>query len=393
MNKQHKHTCPLGEYDADEDSEEIMLINMIFSSSKRQKLSHLYLPRTVEDKILMEFDRRLLRMDKINFLKLTNILYSDLIRRKYQRVDIESGLQQPQLSPLQISYLGIRYMAGGRDLDLERSLNNNMVLPTSSLYYFIHIFLDAVMKNKELEINFNLTNPGVYVNGWRKKYHDSSFVDVVGCLDETEIIIKSTSTKTYNRKKFHSVKVVAVCDEQTRYHYVSLGVSGARHDSFAFKSSSLFHELNKIDLALNKNEVKMHDSSSQQNNLANMWKGKHIICDSAFCSSNIILKPFPKQSATKEQRKFNKQLRRRRVRVEHSFAQLKSTFAIFHTPIALSGYAYKLIMVAFQLHNFVMTSFVEANMNEKERKSLMTEEEKKIYKQELLKIKERREKR
>ncbi|XP_062556580.1 putative nuclease HARBI1 [Armigeres subalbatus] len=74
-------------------------------------------------------------------------------------------------------------------------------------------------------------------------YERTGFPGVIGCVDGTHVKIfkpmKDIQHLYYNRKGFHSLNVMIVCDHQQIIRYVNANSPGANHDSFIWNNDPL----------------------------------------------------------------------------------------------------------------------------------------------------------
>ncbi|XP_039290732.1 putative nuclease HARBI1 [Nilaparvata lugens] len=68
------------------------------------------------------------------------------------------------------------------------------------------------------------------------------FPGIIGVMDSTHIKIKQPVDNAhdyYNRNKYHSVNLLAVCDENCKFINVATGFPGRLHDARVFRVSDL----------------------------------------------------------------------------------------------------------------------------------------------------------
>lgn len=163
----------------------------------------------------------------------------------------------------------------------------------------------------------------------------SNFPNVIGALDGCHIPISTpydNPNAYYNRKKFHSVILQAVCREDLRFTDVCVGSPGRMHDARVLRSSELW------DSGINK---------CQQGRF-------HILGDAAYPLSNWLLTPYRNNgNLTIQQTRYNTALSRRRQVIERAFGMLKRRFRRLNTGVdlILMSEINKLVLVACILHN------------------------------------------
>nr|XP_011424993.3 putative nuclease HARBI1 [Crassostrea gigas] len=135
----------------------------------------------------------------------------------------------------------------------------------------------------------------------------SGFLNVLGAVDGSHIPItapKENPNAYYNRKKFHSVVLLATCDANLQFTYVWTGKPGSTHDASVLRSSELF--------------VKSDDLFPP---------GFYLLGDSAFPLLGWLVTPFRDfGNLTRGQRLFNVCHSKARQVIERSFGLLKVRF-------------------------------------------------------------------
>ncbi|XP_018562810.1 putative nuclease HARBI1 [Anoplophora glabripennis] len=136
------------------------------------------------------------------------------------------------------------------------------------------------------------------------------FPGVLGCIDGSHIKIlppKENPNSYVNRKKFHSVLLQGVCDNEKLFLEVFTGLPGSCHDARLFHMSDLYERIN--------------------NNSIEFVNNSHIIGDLAYTlTTNLIVGFKDYGNLTNQQRRFNMKLSQLRVRIEQAFAFLKGRF-------------------------------------------------------------------
>lgn len=135
----------------------------------------------------------------------------------------------------------------------------------------------------------------------------SELQGVIGALDGSHIQIKAPVNHApayFNRKKFHSLVLLAVCDANLCFTYAWTGNPGSTHDATVLRSSDLF---------------------SQAENL--IPPGSYVLGDSAFPLTQWLITPFRDfGNLNRPQRHFNTTHAKARVPIERAFGLLKSRF-------------------------------------------------------------------
>ena len=153
----------------------------------------------------------------------------------------------------------------------------------------------------------------------------AGFPNVIGCLDGTQIAIKSPSENEHvfvNRKGFHSLNVIAVCDAEMMF----------------------------------RNVVAKYPGSCLKCRFKNGEFGdKWLLGDSGFALGPYLLTPFL-HPETAGEREYNRAHRKTRVQIERAFGILKSRFlCLSHKvsgPLSFSpAKCCAILTVCFCLHN------------------------------------------
>ncbi|XP_062535365.1 putative nuclease HARBI1 isoform X2 [Armigeres subalbatus] len=147
----------------------------------------------------------------------------------------------------------------------------------------------------------------------RAFYEKTGFPGVIGCVDGTHVrIFKPVSEVQhlyYNRKGFHSLNVMIVCDHQQMIRYVDANSPGANHDSFIWNNSAL-------DVML---------SQDRQNGEINSW----LLGDAGYPLKPYLITPFrtSANTATSSRRtKFNGIHSKTRMIIERTIGVMKNVF-------------------------------------------------------------------
>lgn len=169
-------------------------------------------------------------------------------------------------------------------------------------------------------------------NGFRKRWN---FPLCYGAIDgkHIQIIAPGNSGSMYfNYKKVFSIVLMALVDDDYCFRYVDVGACGMASDGSVFKNCSIYNKL--------------------ENNL--LPEGGVIVADAAFPLKTYIMKPYPGDNLTQEQKVYNYRLSRARRIVENAFGILVSRFRVFQKPIATNVETVdKIVLAACALHNWM----------------------------------------
>ncbi|XP_065074841.1 putative nuclease HARBI1 [Ochlerotatus camptorhynchus] len=140
-------------------------------------------------------------------------------------------------------------------------------------------------------------------------YEKSGFPSVIGCVDGTHVrIVKPVGDIQhlyYNRKGFHSLNVMLVCDHKQMIRYVDANSPGANHDSFIWNNNPLDFEL----------------SQQYQNGERNTW----LLGDAGYPLKPYLITPF-RSSGDARQTKFNEIHSKTRMLIERTIGVMKNVF-------------------------------------------------------------------
>ena len=164
------------------------------------------------------------------------------------------------------------------------------------------------------------------------------FPHIIGCIDGCHIRISTPRQNPddyFNRKKFHSVVLQAVCREDLRFTDVSVGCPGRMHDSRVLRSSRLWL-------------TGYHKCGYGQ------W---HIIADSAYPIQHWILTPYRNTGQmTQAEKDYNRALSTKRQNIERAFGLLKRRFPKLRLEIEVvsTDEIEEIILSACILHNLLI---------------------------------------
>lgn len=153
--------------------------------------------------------------------------------------------------------------------------------------------------------------------------------NICGSIDGTHIpltrrpssSITPWSSDFFNRKKFHSVVLQAVCDMNKIFWNVCVGQPGGVHDAAQFRWSSLYQELRSRTI-LSEPVIEVRGVHIQP----------YLIGDSAYPSQPYLLKNFkPQNPALVDQIRFDSSVNSGRVAIEQAFGDLKNRWRILQS--------------------------------------------------------------
>jgi hypothetical protein len=140
---------------------------------------------------------------------------------------------------------------------------------------------------------------------------------VVGAIDGSHIPIKAPSKDSvdyFNRKKFYSVVLQAVCDSQYKFLDIYCGWAGATHDSRVLRNSPFYNLFN--------------------NNAPSRPPRTYILGDGGYPNNDWLLVPYKDNGhLTQIQTHYNYKHSATRIKIEQAFGLLKSRWRILQNPI------------------------------------------------------------
>ncbi|XP_050516178.1 uncharacterized protein LOC126891042 [Diabrotica virgifera virgifera] len=174
-----------------------------------------------------------------------------------------------------------------------------------------------------------------------------TFPHALGAIDGKHVRIvkpEQSGSDYYNYKNFFGVVLFAVVDANYEIMYVHTGTNGRVADLTVFRQNKFYELMTKGKLNL-----------PPPTTLPSSTKATPFVFlgDSSFAISTKIMKPYPHNLATYEQKVFNYRLSRARRVVENVFGILASRFRFYHTALNVSLDSVDAIVLAScVLHNF-----------------------------------------
>ncbi|XP_065089161.1 putative nuclease HARBI1 [Ochlerotatus camptorhynchus] len=172
-------------------------------------------------------------------------------------------------------------------------------------------------------------------------FEKTGFPGVIGCVDGTHVkIFKPRSDVQhlyYNRKGYHSLNVMVVCDHNMIIRYVDANHPGSSHDSFIWNTSSLNDML--------------------ETNFMNGERNSWILGDAGYALKPFLITPYRTSGSSQNNElklRFNQIHSKTRWIVERSFGVLKNVFRCILGARQLHykpEKATKIINVCCALHN------------------------------------------
>ncbi|XP_055632800.1 putative nuclease HARBI1 [Toxorhynchites rutilus septentrionalis] len=127
-----------------------------------------------------------------------------------------------------------------------------------------------------IKFQVNNTKKDAIMRGF---YEKTGFSGITGCVDGTHVRIISPANDQhlyFNRKGFHSLNVIVVCDHNLKIRFVDANHPGSCQHSFVFNGSSLGHHL----------------ATNHNNGEENTW----LLGDSGYPLKPYLITPFRSNS-------------------------------------------------------------------------------------------------
>ena len=177
-----------------------------------------------------------------------------------------------------------------------------------------------------------------------------NFPTAVGAIDGKHVMMQAPAnagSAYYNYKKFHSIVLMAVCDANYQFTLVDVGDSGRQSDGSVYANSHLGFAIEDDKL----NIPKYAQLPNSTTILPYVFVG-----DDAFGLKTHMMKPYPLQNLSLEERIFNYRLSRARRAIENVFGIATSRFRIFRRPIiAKVEKVVSITKAVVALHNYLIS--------------------------------------
>ncbi|XP_062551170.1 putative nuclease HARBI1 [Armigeres subalbatus] len=246
----------------------------------------------------------------INYFRVTKDLFSYLLN--ILEANLEATVKSSSVQPILKLSAALRFFAEG---SYQKGVGNDifagMAQPTLSkvLSVVIGVFeaeiCPTAIRFPETEAEKDEIK--------RAFYEKTGFPGVIGCVDGTHVRIfkpvNDVQHLYYNRKGFHSLNVMLVCDHQQIIRYVDANNPGANHDSFIWNISPLDALLNEQFL----------------NGERNTW----LLGDAGYPLRTYLITPFRNSNnapSSSRQARFNDIHSKTRNVIERTIGVMKNVF-------------------------------------------------------------------
>lgn len=156
---------------------------------------------------------------------------------------------------------------------------------------------------------------------------------------------KGAGSYYYNYKKTNSIVLLAIANANCEFIYCDVGTNGRVSDGGVIANTKLYEKIVNNDLKIPKPAVLSN---------SNKVLGYSFIADEAFAMRPDLMKPFSRDTLTKERRIYNYRLSRARRVVENAFGILSSRFRVFQTAINLDvENVVTVVLACCSLHNIL----------------------------------------
>lgn len=194
-------------------------------------------------------------------------------------------------------------------------------------------------------------------NGFMKRWN---MPNCFGALDGKHVAIQSpkfSGSEFFNYKKTFSLVLMATCDAYYRFTMVDIGAAGSNHDSTVFKTASFGRKLMGHSLGVPPPSLLPR---------SNALMPHFIVADQAFPLHMNIMRPYPGQNLSEEQKVFNYRLSRARRVIENAFGILTQRWRILRKSIIANvNTCEDMTKAVVVLHNYLQAS--EEDIPETER--------------------------
>lgn len=278
-----------------------------------------------------------------NYHRMSLESYTELLNLVEQRLTKQHFITTPIKPELKLS-LTLRYLASGCQM---KDFFYSYMVGTATISEIIRDTTEALWDVLQPIVLAPLTAEqlAIVAKNFENLWH---FPNCIGCIDGKHIVIqafRNSGSSNYNYKGSHSVVLLAICDANYRFTYVSIGAPGKESDAGIFDKWDFGQALLNQNLPLPPPKL-IPGTDTCVNPV--------ILGDAAFPLHENIMRPYPGVLLPPDEVIFNYRLSRARRMIENTFGILASVFRIFRRPIIASeATVLNIVKAAVVLHNFL----------------------------------------
>ena len=287
--------------------------------------------------------KRTYRMSVNAFRTLRDLLGPSIDLKAYR-----SPVPEP-IYPELVMAVGIRYLSGGKCLDLKNAYG----LSLPSVYRIRDMFVDAVNSCPDLIDRIKLPQTVEEMNevasGFENRSTSQLIRGCIGCIDGFLATTTRPTMKDANNNPtaflsghygLFGLNVQAVCDCRSRFLFFGVVAPGKCGDQVAFERTPLLDYVR------------------------NLPRGYYMIGDAAYSVGESLLTPFTgghRNDPTKDA--YNFFLSQLRIRIEMAFGLLTNKWRILNAPLQTSlARSSDILMACARLHNFCIDMDQNSNI-------------------------------
>ena len=234
----------------------------------------------------------------------------------------DTKLRQP-ISPSERLCVTLRYLVtGDAFVTIGASYRMSPVAISQIIPETCNALRKVLLENKYTDVPKTEKQWREIADGFYKSWN---FPNLIGAIGRKHVLIQArprSGSVYFNYKKTFSIVLMAVCDSKYRFTLVGIGDSGSQSDGTVFANSFLGQAIE------NQNIPKLAPLPNSESCLPFVFVG-----EDAFGLKENMMKPYPSQNRTLEEKVFDYQLSRARRIIENSFGIATARFRIFRRPI------------------------------------------------------------
>lgn len=259
----------------------------------------------------------------------------------------KDSLRREPISPEERLSVTLRYLATG---DSFKTISTSYRMSDTTVGRIIketsNIIWEVLQKEGFLDVPKTSKEWKLLGEQFERKWN---FPNCIGAIDGKHVIIQCPprgGSMYFNYKKFHSIVLMATVNANYEFIMVDIGDYGRLSDGSVFSSSNLGYAINNDTLNI--------PPPQQLDDNPTLYPYV-FVGDDAFPLKPCLLKPYPGQKQSVEERIFNYRLSRARRIVENAFGIATSRFRVFRRPICANvETATAITKAVVVLHNFLM---------------------------------------